>query len=729
MDRKLRKLERLQRRTNELLDAQNWDADTRTIAQPMKRAIATGKLVYDKYSVYTPDTRSLADREQSEFSVPLPSLAKRDSAAAAVPETFDSEDEDGPDDDKDLRDPMPDFDDSYPPELLDALIQEHEIQINTDEGLSRFEEAEIHQRRLIDFLDQRWQIYGQSYSKDEHVLRLARLLRKRHKYSDAGLILHNGLTAQDPMEAPQAQPVPGDGKNEGEAQMDARTIERNSDFWFDLAETRHHQWQAEENDAQINRPYRIPILKALSDTFAKRSYKLRLKIRDTCSHKFQESVELLQTIWEAQGAVLPAATLGKLYRPVPHQHLDTLPDADAPVSPRDFGPGKERLLRALATGQALDVRRIVREANGHDFVNEIFQQLHLNVDNMDSSMPSVLAAAIVRKDFKAVRILLEHGADVNQRDEAGTTLVMLAAQRDSVILALLCHRQPDLEAKDNQGKTALHYAMRGESGNEAVWTLLQYGAKASTHCCELGTPLHDAIVWRKDGYAQIILDNSSDAIEAVDRSGQTPLHLAITRHRYDITRLLLRRGALLDRTQLPDRGNVNMDFKRLLDDFEQQRSRDRIRSIAESPVLVLPSAPPDDSSKPNKRIRQGPMSLFDFAQQQRVGKERRERERASTITSDELTAPSSPSSSEIKKQQQRWKGRTAPMPFQEFANRQRAQKERSDGRNSSSIHRRRSTTDTSGSSSSSSSAAAAAAARAGFLTRFRTSSSTKSPQR
>merc|ERR1712168_634833 len=71
-----------------------------------------------------------------------------------------------------------------------------------------------------------------------------------------------------------------------------------------------------------------------------------------------------------------------------------------------------------------------------------------------------------------VDLLLEAGADVNIRDEDGSTALMCAAEHGHIEIVKLLMQHPDinLSATDNDGLTALSVAM--EAGHRDIGVLL-----------------------------------------------------------------------------------------------------------------------------------------------------------------------------------------------------------------------------------------------------------------
>ena len=102
-----------------------------------------------------------------------------------------------------------------------------------------------------------------------------------------------------------------------------------------------------------------------------------------------------------------------------------------------------------------------------------------------------------RGEAAGVQTMLDMGADVDHVCQGMTPLHIAAAKnRDGGVMDKLLTHRPDLEARDDDGYTPLHYAcVRGNEGEAVAMKLLQAGAQVQTKMANGGgTALHAACV-------------------------------------------------------------------------------------------------------------------------------------------------------------------------------------------------------------------------------------------
>lgn len=140
-----------------------------------------------------------------------------------------------------------------------------------------------------------------------------------------------------------------------------------------------------------------------------------------------------------------------------------------------------------------------------------------------------------------VNDLLYKGSDVNVKDEAGLTALMLVAMdgHSDVVKALL-DRGADVNCRDAQGVTALMYAIL-KSHAHVIRLLLDKGADVNAKRNNGRTPLMMAAEEGSTEIVKILLSKSAD-VNAKDDSGFTALIVAAWKGHAGIVKVLLDKG-------------------------------------------------------------------------------------------------------------------------------------------------------------------------------------------
>ena len=186
--------------------------------------------------------------------------------------------------------------------------------------------------------------------------------------------------------------------------------------------------------------------------------------------------------------------------------------------------------------------------------------------------PLHMAAYEGHKDV--AELLLANKAEVNAKDNSGVTPLHLAAgnrpqgrggipagqqsrgqrqgqhRQDAFALGgvgghksvaeLLLANKAEVNAKDDNGKTPLHWA--ASAGSKDVAELL-LANKAEVNAKENHgrTPLHLAAAEGHKDMAELLLANKAE-VNAKDNHGDTPLHLAVSQGHKDVAELLRQHG-------------------------------------------------------------------------------------------------------------------------------------------------------------------------------------------
>ncbi len=150
----------------------------------------------------------------------------------------------------------------------------------------------------------------------------------------------------------------------------------------------------------------------------------------------------------------------------------------------------------------------------------------------------------------AMRMLIEHGADVNAQNDFGSTALMWSVADASKVRLLLDHgAQVNLIARS--GRTALIIAGFTNPSAEVVRLLLAKGAKVDVMDKRHVTPMNAATFGDDTATIQVLLDAGADIDTADTFIGLTPLMNAAGNRNVKAVKLLLAKGAKVNAVSKP----------------------------------------------------------------------------------------------------------------------------------------------------------------------------------
>jgi uncharacterized protein len=157
---------------------------------------------------------------------------------------------------------------------------------------------------------------------------------------------------------------------------------------------------------------------------------------------------------------------------------------------------------------------------------------HPNAENMNVS-ESEIFDTVYYTDLDRVRSILgENPQLVNAKNDKGWTPIQMAAAFGHLdIVDFLIEKNADVNSKDNEDNTPLHYSAsrppfgKGLHQEGIPRALITAGADVNATSWNGTTPLHNAAGSGLKDVVQLLISNGAD-IHAKDRHDRTPLTLA-----------------------------------------------------------------------------------------------------------------------------------------------------------------------------------------------------------
>ena len=180
-----------------------------------------------------------------------------------------------------------------------------------------------------------------------------------------------------------------------------------------------------------------------------------------------------------------------------------------------FGTKQQRLDKKLrnacGNGKLPEIERLLTEG--------------ADINAKDDEGSSALHYAACRGRLEAAILLIAKKADIRVADNKGKTILMTACEYyHKNIAEMLVQQDCNVTAKENDGATALHHA--AERGWESVvQKLLEKGAGVQVKTDNGWTALHNAAACGRFNVVKLLLANGADA-NALDNQGNKPESLA-----------------------------------------------------------------------------------------------------------------------------------------------------------------------------------------------------------
>lgn len=157
--------------------------------------------------------------------------------------------------------------------------------------------------------------------------------------------------------------------------------------------------------------------------------------------------------------------------------------------------------------------------NHFDIVKLLVEQGHANVNQLIKTHSTALRAACYHNNLEMVHYLITHGANPHQARKGNYSNLMLCAGRQYPLIVkyLLDEAKCDINEQDENGQTALYYAVRSGSV-EMTQILLEHGAQNLRDYKRKITPLIRGALFGDANVVHIFQDYCSDLewIEATE---------------------------------------------------------------------------------------------------------------------------------------------------------------------------------------------------------------------
>ena len=199
----------------------------------------------------------------------------------------------------------------------------------------------------------------------------------------------------------------------------------------------------------------------------------------------------------------------------------------------------EQLERYISRGADVNIK-FIRKTKDEQDENKIIET---------KDVTPLMMAALGNSDVKVIELLLKKGADIQAKNENEKTAFMYAAEENSnpEVIETLLKNGANIEAKAKYGLTALICAAYRNKNPEVIETLIKNGANIEAKNKYGLTALMYAAYGNKNPEViETLIENGAN-IEAKDKDGTTALMLAMNKEENpDAAEVLIAYGANTD---------------------------------------------------------------------------------------------------------------------------------------------------------------------------------------
>ena len=157
--------------------------------------------------------------------------------------------------------------------------------------------------------------------------------------------------------------------------------------------------------------------------------------------------------------------------------------------------------------------------------------------------PLHIAAYIGSEDI--CNHLLQNGANINAKGKNGRTPLHLAVRYNRIGASkLLLQNGADIDARKSNGCNVLHLAIEYHGDEDIIKLVIAYGVDIEAKCNYLQTPLFDALHYiKKTNIFEVLIANGAN-VNVKTYIGESLLHYAIERDKYDFVKILIETDTL-----------------------------------------------------------------------------------------------------------------------------------------------------------------------------------------
>jgi cytohesin len=152
----------------------------------------------------------------------------------------------------------------------------------------------------------------------------------------------------------------------------------------------------------------------------------------------------------------------------------------------------------------------------------------------DGNTPLLISCR--KESYECAKLLVDAGADLMERYNGNKTLLHEGAGAE--LIEFLIKKGLNVNAKDDLGRTPLHYLSMNDFHTKEIKLLIKAGADVNAVDLNFQSPLHLASKEACNKTVQILVKAGAD-VNAVDLRGNIPLHLATKEDNLAVVRILV----------------------------------------------------------------------------------------------------------------------------------------------------------------------------------------------